>query len=133
MLSECLLDFFDPHEWQSLLAGKSDVATLRKNVEYHQCSSTQQIVKWFWTWLETHGDSCVRGFLKFTTGSSVVPVDTTTWIVRLIHDREADRDSLPTAATCFNEIRIPTYSSYNELTRKMNAALIYGSEGFDRA
>lgn len=37
---------------------------------------------------------------------------------------------LPTAATCFNLLRLPLYESEGQLRKQVMTALLYGSEGF---
>lgn len=37
---------------------------------------------------------------------------------------------LPTAATCFNLLRLPLYESEGQLRKQVMTALVYGSEGF---
>jgi E3 ubiquitin-protein ligase HUWE1 len=39
-------------------------------------------------------------------------------------------DLLPTAHTCFNQLDLPSYSTEEELRRKLVLAVMEGSEGF---
>ena len=42
-------------------------------------------------------------------------------------------DVLPSAATCFNELLLPSYSSYEDLRAKLLTAVTEGAEGFGKA
>ena len=42
----------------------------------------------------------------------------------------ADATSLPTAATCFNQLKLPQYETFEDLEAKVLVAIRHGCEGF---
>jgi len=47
-----------------------------------------------------------------------------------IHRVAGDTDRLPSAHTCFNQLDLPEYSSYEKLRERLLTAVREGNEGF---
>ena len=71
-----------------------------------------------------------RGFLKFFTGSSRIPLDGFDPALNITEGVDMVTDSLPKAHTCFNQLVLPQYSSYEVLKEKILFA-VANTEGFE--
>lgn len=67
--------------------------------------------------------------LSFTTGSNKVPLDGFDPPFTLTSGDDNDA-SLPTSHTCFNQLALPMYKSYESLKTKLLMALEYIDKGF---
>ena len=106
-------------------------------------------VKWFWKVVRDSDASTRSLLLKFCTGAAGPPVGG--FRALTLHSRGGNigplpftinrveisptlqrREDLPlpTAATCFNLLKLPSYRSYGELEEKLLTAVRLGSEGF---
>eukprot|EP00968_Pinguiococcus_pyrenoidosus_P026451 scaffold7092_cov262-Pinguiococcus_pyrenoidosus.AAC.11 len=87
--------------------------------------------------------------LKFATGASAPPMGgfrslglssarggrdnaAPFTIVRFDREVAGGTAKLPTAATCFNMLRIPAYESFRELEERLMTAVRHGCEGFTK-
>ena len=78
-----------------------------------------------------------RLLLMFSTGMTAVPVGGFASLESIHRDRVPftiymlnDIEALPTAATCFNMLRLPAYPNKEMLRNKLLAAIRFGSTGF---
>ena len=77
-------------------------------------------------------------FVQFVTGTSKVPLGgfanlrgmsgPTKLSIHLVHVHARDR--LPTSHTCFNQLDLPQYDSYDQLRHHLLMAIKEGHEGF---
>jgi hypothetical protein len=82
---------------------------------------------------------CRAALLKFTTGTSKVPLEGFAGLRGAgeihrfcIHSTAADDlDSLPQAHSCFNRLDLPPYTEYAVLKRKVEQAITMAHEGFE--
>lgn len=87
-------------------------------------------VEWLWRILRSCDDETRRLYLKFVTGTSRVPLDGYDPPFNLTEGIDMDIDSLPRAHTCFNQLVLPEYSSYEVMKEKILFA-ISNTEGFE--
>ena len=73
-----------------------------------------------------------RQALSFFTGSSRVPLDGYDPPLTVTPGKDMRLDSLPRAPTCFNQLVLPLYSSY-ECCKERIAFAIANTEGFGLA
>ncbi len=120
-----------------IISGKKrtlDVDDLRKHTRYQGCSSWDKNVKRLWKVLAEMTPENKMRFLKFCTSCSRPPImgfqeltpPFTLQLLPIAHDSER----LPTAQTCFNMLRLPTYSSHEVLKTKLEYA-INSDSGFE--
>lgn len=86
-------------------------------------------VSWLWMMLRKMDPSDQGKFLFFVTGTSCVPLDGYDPPFNITDGEDMPLDSLPRAHTCFNQIVLPQYSSYEIMRQKVMFA-IYNTEGF---
>lgn len=133
-----LVRIFSATELQLLLNGLPDinVEDWRANTELHQFQQSDSTVTWFWRAVRTFDQEERAKLLQFATGSSRVPLEgfgalqgaqgATKFSLVNAHTKNV----LPSAHTCFNQIDLPSYDSYEDLRKMLLIAINEGSEGF---
>ena len=132
-------DLFDDKELELLISGLPhiDIEDLKSNTDYVNYQAQSPQIVWLWRALSTDfSKEQLAWFLQFVTGSSQVPLEGFRALVGMrgpqkfsIH-RSYGSDRLPTAHTCFNQLDLPEYSSYEVLVQKLKQAVSEGHEGF---
>ena len=101
-----------------------NVEALRKFVKYRGCDEETQVIVWFWNILESFEDEQKILFLRFVSGRSRLPANVNEMSQRFIIYFANDKtDALPTAQTCFFQIRLPGYSSQEVMKNKLLYAI----------
>jgi len=75
IIPEYLLKYFLPYEFETLICGQTEieVSDLQQNVQYKNCSSSSQLIKWFWEAVNEFNQEERMSLLFFITGSSSIP------------------------------------------------------------
>ena len=113
--------------------GSFSVADLQQNTVYKGFSATEPYILSFWEIIHGFDDEQRSRLLMFVTSCSRPPLlgfknlKPSFTIARYMED-----DKLPTSATCFNMLKLPVYSSVEELKSKLIIAL-KECEGFGLA
>ena len=97
-------------------------------------------MQWFWRPLRSFDHAAQAKFLQFITGTSKVPLqgfanlEGMNGIQRFqIHRDDRCPDRLPSAHTCFNQLDLPAYETYDKLRSMFSLAISECSEGFGLA
>lgn len=137
LIPDNLLSIFNENEIELLVCGAStySLSDLRMN---HVVSGAvydfQKVVDWFWRSLTNFNDVEFARLLQFTTGCSHLPPGGFSELVpRFQINSSMSFGTLPTAHTCFNQICLPDYDSFEEFDRALRIAITEGSEGFGLA
>ncbi|RLN56727.1 hypothetical protein BBJ28_00022694, partial [Nothophytophthora sp. Chile5] len=132
------LQMFNEPELQVLISGKSgqiDVDDLRSNARYiGGYYALDKRIAWLWQALASYTPSEQAAFLRFTTSCQRAPSLgfeslTPQFCVQKIPIR-SDDELLPSSSTCFNTLKLPTYSSYKVLRAKLLTSISSGA-GFE--
>ncbi|EEY69887.1 HECT E3 ubiquitin ligase, putative [Phytophthora infestans T30-4] len=132
------LQMFNEPELQVLISGKSgkiDVDDLKANSRYAGgYYALDKRVAWLWQALASFTPSEQAAFLRFTTSCQRAPSLgfaslTPQFCVQKIPIR-SDDELLPSSSTCFNTLKLPTYSSYKVLRAKLLTSISSGA-GFE--
>ncbi|KAF0044452.1 hypothetical protein F2P81_003610 [Scophthalmus maximus] len=125
LVPENLLAIFDENELELLMCGTGDI-----NVQDFKAHAVI-VMKWFWAVVSSFTQEELARLLQFTTGSSQLPPGGFNTLCPSFQIIAAPTHStLPTAHTCFNQLCLPTYDSYEELHKMLKLAISEGSEGF---
>jgi E3 ubiquitin-protein ligase HUWE1 len=97
-------------------------------------SGKEDQIVWLWQALDTLDDSQLRALLQFWSGSDGMPaegfgnIDPAFHIVAVdrMYDRCDRTARLPAAHTCFRQLDLPRYRSYDELREKLLTAITMG-------
>ncbi|KAH7467190.1 E3 ubiquitin-protein ligase UPL6 [Phytophthora ramorum] len=132
------LQMFNEPELQVLISGKSgkiDVDDLKANARYAGgYYALDKRVAWLWQALASFTPSEQAAFLRFATSCQRAPSLgfgslTPQFCVQKIPIR-SDDELLPSSSTCFNTLKLPTYSSYKVLRAKLLTSISSGA-GFE--
>ncbi|PCH43593.1 hypothetical protein WOLCODRAFT_75349 [Wolfiporia cocos MD-104 SS10] len=134
-----LITIFNEQELELLISGTPDIDVdeWRAATDYNGYSSSDPVIVWFWRALKSFNREERAKVLSFATGTSRVPLGGFTELQGVqgvqkfsIHRAYGDTDRLPQAHTCFNQIDLPQYSSYEMLRQQLLLAINEGGEGF---
>ncbi len=153
-----LISIFDAQELELLISGLPyiDIDDLRANTEYHNyreqvnislvyllltfsysLSFQDNVISWFWDILRNFSREEKASFVQFITGTSKVPLEGFSNLQGMggvqrfsIHKAYGDDGKLPTAHTCYNQLDLPCYNTYDELKEKLLMAVKEGQFGF---
>ncbi|XP_061178702.1 E3 ubiquitin-protein ligase HUWE1-like [Saccostrea echinata] len=137
-----LISIFNEQELELLISGLPtiDIDDLKANTEYHKYQATSLQVQWFWRALRSFDQKDRAQFLQFVTGTSKVPLQGFAYLEGMngfqkfqIHRDDRSTDRLPVAHTCFNQLDLPAYETYDKLKRMLLLAINECSEGFGLA
>ena len=117
-----------PGELALLLGGREsvDVDSLRAHVIYQGSEgfgATHFLCVWLWQLMHEFDESTRRGLLQFVTGCDRVPLDGFEPPFNVTEGVDMERDSLPKAHTCFNQLVLPPYSSYDLMKKRIEFAM----------
>lgn len=132
---------FTPLEMQMLVCGEQhiDMADLRQHCKYEDgYTGKEPQIAWFWQAVDSMDEAQRRALLQFWSGSDGMPAEGFGSLEPSFHlvsvDRMYDRNDrtarLPAAHTCFRQLDLPRYTSYEELREKVMTAITMGQVGW---
>ncbi|KAF9029021.1 hypothetical protein BDZ89DRAFT_1101623 [Hymenopellis radicata] len=134
-----LINIFNEQELELLISGTPDIDVdeWRAATEYNGYTSSDPNIVWWWRALKSFNREERAKVLSFATGTSRVPLNGFNDLQGVqgvqkfsIHRAYGESDRLPQAHTCFNQIDLPQYSSYDMLRQQVLLAISEGGEGF---
>ncbi|KAI1311653.1 hypothetical protein F5Y03DRAFT_285299 [Xylaria venustula] len=134
-----LISIFTEQELELLISGLPDVDIddWKSNTEYHNYTPSSPQIQWFWRALRSFDKEEVAKLLQFVTGTSKVPLNGFKELEGMngvnrfnIHRDYGNKDRLPSSHTCFNQLDLPEYESYDVLRRQLLKAITAGSDYF---
>ncbi|CAN0188024.1 unnamed protein product [Lampetra planeri] len=137
-----LISIFTEQELELLISGLPtiDIDDLKAHTEYHKYQPNSLQIQWFWRALRSFDQAERAKFLQFVTGTSKVPLQGFVALEGMngvqkfqIHRDDRSTDRLPSAHTCFNQLDLPAYETYDKLRHMLLLAVQECSEGFGLA
>ncbi|KDR75882.1 hypothetical protein GALMADRAFT_248624 [Galerina marginata CBS 339.88] len=134
-----LITIFNEQELELLISGTPDIDVdeWRSATEYNGYTSSDPNIVWWWRGLKSFNREERAKVLSFATGTSRVPLSGFLDLQGVqgvqkfsIHRAYGEPDRLPQAHTCFNQIDLPQYTSYEMLRQQLLMAINEGGEGF---
>ncbi|KAH7156147.1 hypothetical protein EDB81DRAFT_378977 [Dactylonectria macrodidyma] len=134
-----LIAIFNEQELELLISGLPDIDIddWKSNTEYHNYNPSSQQIQWFWRALRSFDKEERAKLLQFVTGTSKVPLNGFKELEGMngvnrfnIHRDYGNKDRLPSSHTCFNQLDLPEYESYDALRSQIMKAITAGSEYF---
>ncbi|CAE7209973.1 unnamed protein product [Rhizoctonia solani] len=134
-----LISIFNEQELELLISGTPDIDIdeWRAATDYNGYSPSDPAIVWWWRALKSFDREDRAKVLSFATGTSRVPLEGFGDLQGVqgtqrfsIHRAYGESDRLPQAHTCFNQIDLPQYSSYEKLRTQLLLAINEGGEGF---
>ncbi|CDZ98238.1 E3 ubiquitin-protein ligase/Putative upstream regulatory element binding protein [Phaffia rhodozyma] len=139
IIPQSLLQIYDAGELELLISGLPtiDVDELKNSVQLHNWRNSDAEIQWLWRAIRSFSQAERASFLQFTTGSARVPLGGFSQLVGSngvqpvqVHRAHGDPDRIPTSHTCFNQLDLGSYSSYDALRDKLLLAITEGATGF---
>ena len=139
IISKDAVAIFDEQELELLISGMPDIDLddWTSNTEYRNYTAASPQIKWFWRAVKSFDAEEKAKLLQFATGTSKVPLNGFKELLGMhgvskfsIHRDYGSKDRLPSSHTCFNQIDLPEYSSYEALRSALLKAITEGTEGF---
>lgn len=139
VVGEETLRIFDENELELLICGVPDINIddWKNNTLYYGYTEGSKTIGWFWKAVKSFGAVERAKLLQFVTGTSTLPLEGFSHLQGnnevqkfSIHKISDKMDSLPTAHTCFNQLVLPEYSSYESLLKCLSLAINECSTGF---
>ncbi|KAF2201941.1 hypothetical protein GQ43DRAFT_480293 [Delitschia confertaspora ATCC 74209] len=134
-----LVAIFSEQELELLISGLPDISVddWKNNTEYHNYTAASPQIQWFWRAVRSFDKEERAKLLQFVTGTSKVPLNGFKELEGMngfsrfnIHRDYGSKDRLPSSHTCFNQLDLPEYESYETLRQQLYTAITAGSEYF---
>ncbi|KAK1832134.1 E3 ubiquitin protein ligase [Podospora conica] len=139
IIPEELIAIFNEQELELLISGLPDIDVddWKSNTEYHNYTAASQQIQWFWRAVRSFDKEERAKLLQFVTGTSKVPLNGFKELEGMngvsrfnIHRDFGHKDRLPSSHTCFNQLDLPEYESYDILRSQILKAITAGSDYF---
>ncbi|KAH8549675.1 hypothetical protein BGW37DRAFT_459292 [Umbelopsis sp. PMI_123] len=138
IISAQLISIFNEQELELLISGMPDIDIddWKNNTEYQGYSQSSPQINWFWRAVRSFDQEERAKLLQFATGTSKVPLEGFAHLqgsggtqkFQIHCQYSANR--LPSAHTCFNQVDLPQYESYEALRANLLTAIRECSTGF---
>ncbi|KAF2829732.1 hypothetical protein CC86DRAFT_174135 [Ophiobolus disseminans] len=134
-----LVSIFSEQELELLISGLPDINVddWKNNTEYHNYTAASPQIQWFWRAVRTFEKEEQAKLLQFVTGTSKVPLNGFKELEGMngfskfnIHRDYGAKDRLPSSHTCFNQLDLPEYETYEDLRKALFTAMTAGGEYF---
>ncbi|KAH8601879.1 hypothetical protein B0O99DRAFT_680995 [Bisporella sp. PMI_857] len=134
-----LVAIFNEQELELLISGlpEIDVDDWKSNTEYQNYTASSPQIQWFWRAVRSYDKEERAKLLQFVTGTSKVPLNGFKELEGMngfsrfnIHRDYGSKDRLPSSHTCFNQLDLPEYESYESLRSQVLTAITAGSSYF---
>lgn len=138
IISAQLISIFNEQELELLISGMPDIDIddWKNNTEYQGYSPSSPQINWFWRAVRSFDPEERAKLLQFATGTSKVPLEGFAHLQGSggtqkfqIHCQYST-NRLPSAHTCFNQVDLPQYESYEGLRANLLTAIRECSTGF---
>ncbi|XP_049838129.1 LOW QUALITY PROTEIN: probable E3 ubiquitin-protein ligase HERC1 [Schistocerca gregaria] len=121
-----LLSLITASHLEQLVCGLPHISIplLKKVVRYRELDENNILVKWLWEILEGFSSAERVLFMRFVSGRSRLPANLADLSQRF-QVMKVDRapDGLPTAQTCFFQLRLPPYTSQEIMAERLRYAI----------
>lgn len=127
-----LIKIFNEQELELLISGMPDIDIddWKNNTDYQNYTSASPQIQWFWRAVRSFSQEERAKLIQFATGTSKVPLEGFAHLQGSsgrqkfqIHKEYSSTTRLPSAHTCFNQIDLPQYDSYEQLREALYVAI----------
>ncbi|KAF2711945.1 hypothetical protein K504DRAFT_499061 [Pleomassaria siparia CBS 279.74] len=134
-----LISIFSEQELELLISGLPDinVEDWKNNTEYHNYTAASPQIQNFWRAVRSFDKEEQAKLLQFVTGTSKVPLNGFRELEGMngfsrfnIHRDYGNKDRLPSSHTCFNQLDLPEYETYEDLRKQLHTAITAGGSYF---
>ncbi|KAI8383689.1 uncharacterized protein GWK60_K06127 [Nakaseomyces glabratus] len=142
LIPKDVISIFDEQELELLISGLPDIDVddWKNNTTYVNYTESCKQVSYFWRAVRSFDAEEKAKLLQFVTGTSKVPLNGFKELSGVsgvckfsIHRDYGSTERLPSSHTCFNQLNLPAYASYDTLRGSLLIAINEGHEGFGLA
>lgn len=142
LIPKDIISIFDEQELELLVSGLPDIDVddWKNNSTYVNYTANCKQVNYFWRAVRSFDAEEKAKLLQFVTGTSKVPLNGFKELSGVngvskfsIHRDYGSVERLPSSHTCFNQLNLPAYASYDTLRGSLLLAINEGHEGFGLA
>ncbi|KAK9762549.1 E3 ubiquitin-protein ligase tom1 [Basidiobolus ranarum] len=139
IISPQLISIFNEQELELLISGMPDIDVddWKNNTEYQGYTTSSPQIQWFWRAVRSFDQEERAKLIQFVTGTSKVPLEGFSSLQGVngvqkfqIHKDPSSTHRLPSAHTCFNQLDLPQYESYEQLRSNTLIAIQECNTGF---
>ncbi|XP_030382842.1 apoptosis-resistant E3 ubiquitin protein ligase 1 isoform X4 [Scaptodrosophila lebanonensis] len=134
IIPDNLLSIFDENELELLMCGTGEYSITdfkSHHIANGNSAEFRRVLAWFWAGVSNFSQTEMARLLQFTTGCSQLPPGGFQELNPQFQITAAPTfGNLPTAHTCFNQLCLPDYESYEQFEKSLLLAISEGSEGF---
>ena len=99
-----------------------DIQDFKEHTKYEGYNGNEEIIKWFWEWLEKSNETIQMKYLKIVSGRA--RLQKTGFGYKYNHTiKLVLNDLLPIGHTCFFSLDLPNYDSQKKFIEKINCAI----------
>ena len=119
-----------PEELELIICGTQllDFNELKNACKYRGYKKNSETIKYLWEVLLQFNEEEKKKFLFFVTGCDRAPIEGL-GSLEIVITNEGEKNQLPVAHTCFNNLVLPDYKDYEKIKKNILIAINY-SEGF---
>lgn len=134
-----LIAIFNEQELELLISGLPDIDVddWKNNSEYQNYTASSPQIQWLWRAVRSFDKEERAKLLQFVTGTSKVPLNGFKELEGMngfsrfnVHRDYGSKERLPSSHTCFNQLDLPEYESYDSLRSHLYTAMTAGSDYF---
>ena len=127
VIPSSIIQVLNWRQLEEMVCGKNklDIRDLKKHTKYDGFNEKDDVIKWFWEWLEECNDHEQSLYLKFVSGRARLPKEKNFNYEHVIVKNDYNsNDALPQSATCFFTLKLPVYKDKETLTKKLKYSIL---------
>ena len=127
VISSSIFQVLNWRQLEEMVCGKNklDVRDLKKHTKYEGFNANDEVIKWFWEWLEECDDHEQSLYLKFVSGRARLPKEKDFNYQHIIVKNDYNNsEALPHSATCFFTLKLPSYKDKETLKKKLKYSIL---------
>ena len=120
-ISKNIIQILTWKQLEEMVCGKNklDIKEFKAHTVYEGYDGKEEIINWFWEWLEQSEESVKFKYLKFVSGRTRLPKSGFGFEYRHAISKINQENSFPRSSTWFFTLKLPIYTSKNILIEKM--------------
>ena len=100
-----------------------DIQDFKEHTKYIDYNGDEEIIKWFWEWLEKSNEFMQMKYLRFVSGRSRLQKEGFGFNYQHLITKESSVDKLPGSHTCYFTLHLPNYDSQKTFIQNINLAI----------
>ena len=125
VIDKCILQILKWNQLEEMVCGKNklDIKDFKLHTVYSGYTEKDDIIIWFWEWLENSDEKKQFQYLKYVSGRTRLPKAGTGSRYTHTITKVSVENIFPRSATCFFTLKLPNYDSKKIFIEKMEYAI----------